>query len=115
MNAASHPQNVTPSRAGHSIGRWDGDTLVVDTVGFAPGIIAGNVPHSDRLHVVERFKLDAATMALTRDYVAEDPVSFTDQYAGSDIVLPADAPFAEDRCEELTYRNYSLEALEGRE
>ena len=28
---------------------------------------------------------------------------------------PADAPFAEDRCEELTYRNYSLEALEGRE
>ena len=115
MNMTSHPANVAPSRGGHSIGRWDGDTLVVDTVGFTPGIIAGTVPHSDRLHVVERFTLDPATMALKRDYVAEDPVNFTDQYAGSDIVLPADAPFAEDRCEELTYRNYSLEALEGGE
>ena len=115
MNMASHPATVAPSRGGHSIGRWEEDTLVVDTIGFAPGILAGNVPHSDRLHVVERFTLDPQTMALKRDYVAEDPVSFTDQYAGSDTVLPADAPFAEDRCEELTYRNYSLEALEGTE
>jgi hypothetical protein len=115
MNMASHPASVTPSRAGHSIGRWDGDTLVVDTVGFTPGIIAGTVAHSDRLHVVERFTLDPATAALKRDYTAEDPVNFTDQYVGSDIVMPADAPYAEDRCEELTYRNYSLEALEGRE
>ncbi len=111
----SHPANITPSRDGHSIGRWEGDTFVVDTVGFAPGIIAGNVPHSDKLHVVERFTLDPATMALKRDYTAEDPVNFTDQYVGTDIVMPADAPYAEDRCEELTYRNYSLEALEGRE
>jgi hypothetical protein len=107
---ASHPANVAPSRAGHSVGRWDGDTLVVDTVGFTPGTIAGNVAHSDRLHVVERFTLDPQTMALKRDYTAEDPVNFTDQYAGSDIVKPADAPFAVDRCEELGYRNYSLES-----
>jgi hypothetical protein len=107
MGAASHPADVAPSRAGHSIGRWEGDTLVVDTVGFAPGAIAGTVPHGDRLHVVERFTLDPKTLALKRDYVAEDPVSFTDQYTGSDIVMPADAPFAEDRCEDLTYRNYS--------
>jgi hypothetical protein len=111
MNMTSHPAGLAPSRAGHSIGRWDGDTLVVDTVGFAPGIVAGTVPHSDQLHVVERFTLDPTTMALRRDYVAEDPVSFTDQYAGSDIVMPADAPFAEDRCEELTYRNYAEEAV----
>jgi hypothetical protein len=110
MNMTSHPAGVAPSRAGHSIGRWDGDTLVVDTVGFAPGIVAATVAHSDQLHVVERFTLDPATMALKRDYVAEDPVNFTDQYAGSDIVMPADAPFAEDRCEELTYRNYAEEA-----
>jgi hypothetical protein len=115
MNMSAHPAGVTPSRGGHSIGRWDGDTLVIDTIGFAPGIIAGTVAHSAQLHVVERFTLDPATMALKRDYVAEDPATFTDQYAGSDIVKPADAPFAEDRCEELTYRNYSLEALEGRE
>lgn len=110
MNTANHPAGIAPSRAGHSIGRWDGDTLVVDTVGFSPGILAGTVAHSDRLHVVERFTLDPQTLALKRDYVAEDPVNFTDRYAGSDAVLPADAPFAEDRCEDLTYRNYSKEA-----
>jgi hypothetical protein len=110
MNMTSHPASIAPSRAGHSIGRWDGDTLVVDTVGFSAGIIAATVAHSDRLHVVERFTLDPATHALKRDYVAEDPVNFTDQYAGSDIVKVADAPFAVDRCEELTYRNYSREA-----
>jgi hypothetical protein len=110
MGTTSHPTNITPSRAGHSIGRWEGDTLVVDTVGFAPGSLAGTVAHTDQLHVVERFTLDPETLALKRDYVAEDPVYFTDQYAGSDIVKPADAPFAEDRCEDLTYRNYSEEA-----
>lgn len=109
MNMDSHPANVTPSRAGHSIGHWDGDTLVVDTVGFEPGMLAGNVMHTDQLHVVERFTLDPETLALKRDYVAEDPQYFTDQYVGSDIVYPADAPFAVDQCKELTYVNYSEE------
>jgi hypothetical protein len=107
---ASHPANIARSRAGHSIGRWDGDTLVVDTVGFEPGIVAGTVPHGEQLHVVERFMLDPATMALKREYVADDPIFFSDQYKGIDTVLVADAPFAEDRCEELTYRNYAERA-----
>ena len=109
MNAAKHPATITPSRAGHSIGRWDGDTLVVDTVGFAPGSLAGTVPNSDKLHVVERFTLDTKTFALKRDYVADDAAYFVDQYAGSDIVLLADAPFAPDRCQDLTYKDYSKE------
>ncbi|HEX5419852.1 MAG TPA: DUF6152 family protein [Gammaproteobacteria bacterium] len=107
MNMTSHPADVAPSRAGHSIGHWEGDTLVVDTVGFLPGMLASPVMNSSQLHVVERFTLDPRTMALKRDYVAEDPVYYTDKYVGSDTVLPADAPFAVDRCEELTYRNYS--------
>src|SRR5215470_12011544 len=41
MKLASHPANVAPSAAGHSIGKWDGDVLVVDTVGFTPGALAG--------------------------------------------------------------------------
>ena len=112
MNMESHPSDIAPSRAGHSIGRWEGDTLVVDTVGFSPGILAGQVVHSDELHIVERFTLDPETMALERDYVAEDALYFADQYVGSDTVLPADAPFAVDPCEELTYRNYAEEAQE---
>jgi hypothetical protein len=110
MSMTGHPVNVPASRAGHSIGSWEGDTLVVDTVGFEPGVLAGSVAHTDQLHVVERFTLAPQTRALKRDYVAEDPAYFTDRYAGSDIVMPADAPFAEDRCEDLTYRNYSQEA-----
>jgi hypothetical protein len=112
MNMDAHPATIEPSRAGHSIGHWEDDTLVVDTVGFEPGILAGNVAHSDQLHVVERFALDPATMSLQRDYVAEDPLYFTDQYVGSDIVRPADAAFAVDTCKELTYVDYS-EAADG--
>jgi hypothetical protein len=112
MGMNAHPATIEPSRAGHSIGRWEGDTLVVDTVGFAPGVLGGSVPHTAGLHVVERFSLDAATMSLRRDYTAEDPAYFTDQYLGYDIVKPADVPFFYDTCKELTYVDYSEEAAE---
>jgi hypothetical protein len=101
MNMTAHPANIKPSRAGHSIGHWDGDTLVVDTVGFLPGSLAGSLPHSDKLHVVERFTLNPATLELTRGIVAEDPVYFADKYVDTDSVLPADAPFRVEACKEL--------------
>ena len=101
-NMAAHPKNITPSYAGHSIGHWEGDVLVVDTIGFEPGVLAAPVKHSDQLHVVERFKLDAKAWTLTRDYVAEDPVYFTDKYSGSDTVLVADVPYEPRPCSELT-------------
>ena len=103
LDMDAHPAGIAPSRAGHSIGRWDGDTLVVDTVAFEPGSLAGAVAHSSELHIVERFTLDPNTLALKRDYVADDPLYFADRYVGSDTVLPADAPFAVDACEELAY------------
>src|SRR5690606_28509226 len=82
MDMENHPADITPSRAGHSIGSWDGDTLVVDTVGFAPGTLARGVVHSDQLHIVERFTLNPETMALRREYVADDPLYFSDRYVG---------------------------------
>src|SRR5688572_17458263 len=45
-NMAEHPANVTPSPDGHSIGRWENDVLVVDTIGFVPGTLLGTTPHS---------------------------------------------------------------------
>jgi hypothetical protein len=101
MNMKAHPANIKPSRAGHSIGRWEGDTLVVDTVGFAPGTLAGSLPHSDRLHIIERFTLNPTTFELTRDIVAEDPLYFVDKYIDTDSVLLADAPFRVEACKEL--------------
>ncbi len=103
MNLAAHPPGIAPSRAGHSIGRWDGDTLVVDTVGFMPGSLAGAVAHSGELHIVERFALNPETLALQREYVANDPLYFASEYVSGDTVLPADAPFAVDACKELAF------------
>ena len=103
MNMSVHPANTTLSRSGHSIGEWDGDTLVIDSTGFEPGSLARGVPHSDQLHVVERFSLDAESMILTREFVADDALFFSDQYVGSDQVLPADAQFAVDECKELAF------------
>jgi hypothetical protein len=109
MNQAKHPSNIKPSRAGHSIGRWENDVLVVDTVGIVPGVLSPPLLNSDRLHVVERFSLDTKTMMLTRSYTAEDPVYFKGQYAGSDVVQLADLPYKPDPCKELGFVDFSKE------
>jgi hypothetical protein len=106
-NVKEHPQNIKGTRSGHSIGHWEGDTLVVDTVGFAPGFLNTPVHNSDKLHVVERFSLDPGKMALTRGYTAEDSVYLKGKYTGSDTVFPADAPYNPGKCEELNFIDYS--------
>lgn len=110
MKLKTHPAGLKRTRAGHSIGRWDGDVLVVDTVGFLPGVLNAPVRHSEQLHVVERFSLDPATNKLTRTYVAEDPVFLKGQYTGSDVVQIADAPYTPDTCKEQGFINYSEQA-----
>jgi hypothetical protein len=107
MNAKEHPGNVKLSRTGHSIGHWEGDTLVVDTVRVAPGFLNTPVRNSDQLHVLERFVLDPEKMAITRTYVAEDPVYLKGKYTGSDTILVADAPFNPGKCKELNFIDYS--------
>jgi len=107
MNLKTQPANIKPSRTGHSIGRWENDVLIIDTVGFLPGVITAPVRHSDKLHVVERFSLDPKTMALTRRYEADDPVYLKGKYSGSDTIYIADAPFSPERCQELGFIDYS--------
>jgi hypothetical protein len=113
MDMTAHPTDLPLTRAGHSIGRWDGDVLVVDSVGFSPGVLSPPVLNSNRLHVVERFSLDPDTMTLTRAYVAEDPVYFTGQYTGSDTIQVADLPYAPDPCDERGFINYAEETAQG--
>jgi hypothetical protein len=108
LDATEHPADIAPSVAGHSIGRWENDVLIVDTVGFAPGILLadGRVPHSDGLHVVERFTLDAERLALARSYAAEDPAYFVGTYTGADTVLISDLPYhGTTECEDRTVRS----------
>jgi hypothetical protein len=102
MNMSEHPAGLEPSRVGHSIGHWEGDVLVVDTIGFAPGVLLGTTPHSAELHVVERFSLDPATQRLTRSYTAEDPTYFTAVYSGSDALIASNVPYSPEPCEDLT-------------
>ena len=107
LNMKNHPKDVKLSRAGHSIGHWEGDVLVVDTARFLPGVLNGPVRNSDQLHVVERFSLDPKTMKLTRTYEADDAIYLKGLYKGSDVVGVADAPYAQDHCKEQGFINYS--------
>jgi hypothetical protein len=107
MNQKDHPASVKPSRAGHSIGRWEGDVLVVDTARFLPGVLNAPVRHGDKLRVVERFTLDPQTMQLTRTYTATDPEYLKGQYTGSDVVEVADQPYTADTCKEQGFIDYS--------
>jgi hypothetical protein len=112
MDMKAHPATIKPSRAGHSIGRWENDVLVVETAGFAPGVLSPPILNSDQLRVVERFSLDPEKMLLTRSYTAEDPVYFKGQYAGSDVIGVADLPYKPDPCKELGFLDYSKQAKE---
>ena len=103
VGMAEHPADLPPSYAGHSIGRWDGDTLVVDTIGFEAGVLVPPTRNSEQMHVVERFTLDPETMQLMRQYTVTDPVYLAQPYTGQDIVLVSQTPFERHPCEELTW------------
>lgn len=72
---AAHPPADAPhSKMGHSIGHWDGDELVVDTTHIAPSTITNNgLDHSDRIHMVERYRLSADGTKLMATQWFEDP------------------------------------------
>src|SRR5688572_20333525 len=68
--------DAEPSLHGYSLGRWDGDTLVVDTVAFTPddrGISAIGIPSGPRKRMTERFTLAEDGLSLRRETTLEDP------------------------------------------
>jgi hypothetical protein len=76
---ARHSKKVLPSWYGESIGHYDGDSLVVDTVGMNNQTWVDNfrTPHSDKLHVTERFHLINDGKNLEVDVHVEDPGAYT--------------------------------------
>ena len=81
MDGREHPEDFPPTYYGHSIGWWDGDTLVVDTVGFneRSWIDTQGLLHTDRLHQVERFtRLDFDT--LEYEVTIDDPGAYTEPW-----------------------------------
>jgi hypothetical protein len=79
MNA-EHPADLAPAYHGHSIGRWDGDTLVIDTIGFEPNIsgLGLSVPSSSGKHTIERLTLTEDRTRLRYEVIVEDPVYLTE-------------------------------------
>jgi hypothetical protein len=77
--AATHPADVQPSLHGHSIGRWDGATLVIDTIGYEPNPSGNgaNVPSGPRKHTVERLTLTPDRVRLRYEITVEDPAYLT--------------------------------------
>jgi hypothetical protein len=83
IDGRGHPKgeafdsDVSPRWNGHSIGRWEGDTLVVDTVGLYPSNYDQTAaPHSDQLRVTERIR-QVARDWLEVEITMDDPVAFT--------------------------------------
>ncbi len=78
MNRKEHPKNVNPSWYGDSIGHFEGDTLVIDSVGFNDKFwfdFAGH-PHTEQLHVTERFtRPDLGHLVYTA--TIDDPGAYT--------------------------------------
>lgn len=78
MDGRPHPADIAdyPDFMGHSIGRWEGSTLVVDTVGIdeRSWLDTAGHEHSDKLHVVERFEKNGPNITWTATF--DDPVFF---------------------------------------
>jgi hypothetical protein len=73
-----HPKKIDPTWMGSSIGHWEGDTLVVDSIGFNDKTRLDTIghPHSDQLHVIQKFRR-ADPMHLAYEVTVDDPKAYT--------------------------------------
>ena len=78
LDGRDHPEDVKPTYHGHSIGHWEGDTLVVDTVGFNEKMWfdSDGSPHTEQLHLIEKFTR-VSRERLKYELTVEDPGAYT--------------------------------------
>jgi hypothetical protein len=109
MDGRKHPADVTPSYNGHCIGHWEGDTLVVDTVGLNGKIWLDRVGHpdSDQMHILERIhRVDDKTLQV--DFTFDDPKSYVKPWTAlMRFRLQPDWDIMEHVCEDnLAFENF---------
>jgi hypothetical protein len=100
MNA-EHPKNIEPSFMGHSVGHWEGDTLVVDTIGMVDTtqIDEAGSMHSKDIRVVERIRRVDDTLEIL--FTIDDPKAFTKPWTAKRVWRwRPDVRFLEYVCEE---------------
>jgi hypothetical protein len=97
-----HPANVKPSWLGHSVGRYEGDTLVIDTIGLNTKAFVDSfrTPHSEKLHVVERWRVIEGGHTLDVRIRVEDPDTFEQPWETYVQYRRAQEPFDEVICQE---------------
>jgi hypothetical protein len=83
MDGRQHPKNWTPDYYGHNVGHWEGDTLVVDSVGYNERfwLDRGAHPHTEQLHLIERFtRVDFDNIKY--EVTIDDPGAYTAPWSG---------------------------------
>jgi hypothetical protein len=99
--ARTHPAKVASSWMGDSTGTWQGDTFVIDTVGFSERIWLNEngAQHSDAFHLVERIRVLAEGRVLEYRVTAEDPKVLKQPYTYTRIFQKLDTEIMDDFCE----------------
>jgi hypothetical protein len=74
-----HPKDLDPTFMGHSVGHWEGNTLVVDTVALNKETLINEAgdPHSDKMHIVEHWSKSADGKVLTDLLTIDDPGAYS--------------------------------------
>ena len=115
MDGRAHLKDLPGTWMGDSIGKWEGDTLVVDTTGFndKTWVDRAGHPHSEDLHVVERLKkTDAKTLQI--DILMDDPMAYTKPWGGRlDYTLRPDWNISELICVDNVNFDQFLKNEEG--
>jgi hypothetical protein len=103
LTTRTHPANIEPSMTGHSVGWYEGDALVVETVGFEAGVLLPHpgLMHSDEMKIVEKFSLADGGTVLLREYEVTDPKYLTRAYTGNNAWGRSDIPVRPYNCVEL--------------
>jgi hypothetical protein len=97
----SHPTDRNPQWFGYSVGRWDGDTLTVDTIGFNGWTRLDTVghPHSDALHLTQTFRR-TDTEHIAYSVTVDDPVMYTRPWKNERTLTALKGDLIEYSCEE---------------
>jgi hypothetical protein len=114
MDGRSHPDNLTPTNYGHSIGWWDGDTLVIDTVGFNEDFWfeRRGLPHTESMHMMERLTRTSKN-EMEYKVTIEDPAVYTKPYTGGfNLRWNPNNELFEYMCQQA---NYAHELMVGRD
>jgi hypothetical protein len=107
-----HSKNPKPSWYGESVGHYEGDELVVDTIGLNDKSFVDNyrTPHTDQIHVVERFKLLDGGKTLQATVTVDDPGAFNMSWTGVQRWTHGQVrPMLEQICAENNYDFFSYD------